>query len=84
LQALSTLCCLDLDALISERMEVQVVGGARQWACLACFKVSALKTDIARHVEATHIHHPGFHCQVCGKTCKTRDALRCHMNKYHK
>ena len=75
---------LELDDLISEKMELVTEGGARLWRCLVCQKISSLKTDISRHVEAVHIVHPGFQCYECYKVCKTRDALRCHINKYHK
>jgi len=74
----------ELDDLISEKMELVTEGGARLWRCLVCQKISSLKTDISRHVEAVHIVHPGFQCYECYKVCKTRDALRCHINKYHK
>ena len=75
---------LELDDLISEKMELLTDNGARLWRCLVCQKISSLKTDISRHVEAVHIVHPGFQCYECYKMCKTRDALRCHMNKYHR
>ena len=67
-----------------EKMELVTDGGARLWKCLVCQKISSLKTDISRHVEAVHIIHPGFQCNECFKVCKTRDALRGHTNKYHK
>jgi len=74
----------DLDEMISERMSLHQEDGMRTWRCLICLKSSCLKTDISRHVEAVHIQHPGFQCDICCKLCKTRDALRCHINKYHK
>ena len=70
--------------MIGERMQLFTEGGARLWRCTQCHKTSSLKTDISRHVEAVHIQHPGFQCEFCYSFCKTRDALRCHMNKYHK
>jgi len=73
-----------LDDLIALRMLQVVEEGRKIWRCLECHKESHLKTDISRHVEASHISHPGFDCQFCFKNCKTRDALRCHVNKYHK
>ena len=75
---------LALDDLIALRMLQVVEEGRKIWRCLECHKESHLKTDISRHVEASHISHPGFDCQFCFKNCKTRDALRCHVNKYHK
>jgi len=54
------------------------------WQCLVCQKESHLKADISRHVEALHVQHPGVACEICGKTLKTRDGLRCHMAKFHK
>ena len=70
--------------MIASRMSQVLEHGRKVWRCLECHKESQLKADISRHVEANHISHPGFDCYYCYKHCKTRDALRCHINKYHK
>ena len=69
--------------IASTMMQVEVEG-RKIWRCLECHKEAQLKADISRHVKANHISHPGFVCHVCYKHCKTRDDLRCHINKYHK
>jgi len=57
----------------------------RYWRCTECGKTSIGKTDVSRHVEATHIiDHPGFTCSLCGKMVKTRDSMRKHMEKEHR
>ena len=63
--------------------------GRRQWRCIDCYQYgdireSQYKKDIARHIEATHIDHPGFECQFCTVLSKTRDSLRHHMKAYHR
>jgi len=73
-----------LDGMIASRMSQVLEQGRKVWRCLECHKESQLKADISRHVEANHISHPGFDCSLCYKHCRTRDALRCHINKYHK
>ena len=55
------------------------------WHCVECDKRSVGKTDITRHIEATHLdNHPGFPCHLCGEIVKTRNALRQHKATRHK
>jgi len=55
-----------------------------QWMCLDCGKTSKWKTNTFEHIEATHVESPGYQCEVCFKTCKTKNALRSHKNREHK
>jgi len=75
-----------LDAIIATKMmKVQEVGSNKfVWQCLDCGKEYKLKGDTSRHVEAHHVDHPGFSCETCGRTLKTRDSLRNHINQLHR
>ena len=70
-----------LDSLIAEHMTKVKTGG---WSCNDCGKFSKLKNDIAKHVEANHITHPGLVCDLCEKVLKTRDTLKSHMKSKHR
>ena len=65
-----------LDVLISTKMEKIVRG----WKCVECDKEYKQKGDLSRHVEATHIDHPGSQCSLCYKIFKTRDAITLRAN----
>ena len=77
--------CLD----VSTSIEVQIASlmyqnEAKNWVCSVCFKESTGKTNITRHIEAMHIeNHPGYCCDYCNYSTKSRDALRQHINKAH-
>ena len=75
-----------LDALIATKMMKVPESGTNKsvWQCLDCGKEYKLKGDASRHVEAHHIDHPGFSCEMCGKVLKTRDSLRNHIHQLHR
>jgi len=76
----------DLDRLVAEHMtKVKDHSQGKQgWSCNDCGKFSRLKNDIAKHVEAVHITHPGLVCDLCEKVLKTRDTLKQHMKNQHR
>jgi len=76
----------DLDRLVAEHMtKVKDHSQGKQgWNCNDCGKFSRLKNDIAKHVEAVHITHPGLVCDLCEKVLKTRDTLKQHMKNQHR
>ena len=53
--------------------------------CKACGKISTSKTssDIRRHAEI-HIEGLSFDCQLCDKTFRSRNILKCHMKQHRK
>ena len=54
------------------------------WRCTECGKTSTGKQNVTRHIEAIHMqHHPGFNCDLCGETVKTRNGLRQHKKLKH-
>ena len=69
-----------LDVLISTKM-MKILGG---WQCVDCSKEYKQKGDLSRHVESSHIDHPGCVCSLCGKILKTRDSLRNHYYQSHR
>ena len=36
------------------------------------------------HIEASHVKSPGYNCDICYKTFKTKHSLRTHKNVKHK
>ena len=50
--------------------------------CKACGKEGRLFA-IKRHIEAIHISGISHPCDVCGKTCLSRDRLRRHKSVHH-
>ena len=41
------------------------------------------KAHVMRHIEAKHITGVGHSCELCGKTSRSRNALRMHKSKHH-
>ena len=75
----------ELDAQINDLMRKSTNEfGLTLWECVACGKPGNHKSDMSRHIESTHIEHPGVCCHLCGKLSKTRNALRAHIATVHK
>jgi len=78
-----------LDEQIKAMMEISenALGGAygnlKARACKVCGK-EGKDFDIRRHIESNHITGVSHSCNVCGKTSRSRHALRVHMSSYHK
>ena len=55
------------------------------YSCKVCGKTAKSKTHVRNHIEI-HIEGLSFPCALCDGTfkSKTRHALRCHMNRYHR
>jgi len=71
----------ELDAQINTMM----YKSDKAWHCAVCEKTSHGKSNISRHIEATHLeNHPGLNCDICGETAKSRNALRVHMAAKHR
>merc|ERR1712204_123433 len=51
--------------------------------CKVCGKEDKL-SNIKDHIEANHITGVSHSCNICGKTSRTRHALRVHTSSYHK
>ena len=57
--------------------------GTRQKAflCNVCGKLDG-RTDLKRHIESAHITAITHSCDICGKTARTRNALRQHKRSH--
>ena len=75
-----------LDAQISSMMEmkqnVASRGKQRAHICKVCGK-EGWPNDIRRHIEANHIEGLSFPCNLCEKSCRSRNALWMHKHKNH-
>ena len=58
-------------------------GGRRAFSCKVCGK-EGQNTDIKRHIESSHIEGISVPCNMCDKTCRSRDGLRKHISVNHK
>ena len=51
--------------------------------CKVCGKEGE-GTDLKRHIEANHLTNISHSCDICGKTSRSRNGLRQHIDKEHK
>ena len=69
------------------RGENMVKGGrehmVRVYVCKVCGKESR-KHDIQDHIEANHLKGISVPCNLCEKTFRSRNSLRCHNSKFHR
>merc|ERR1712129_89992 len=80
----------DLEQQINSMMEMSenLVGGSGLHAnkklriCKVCGKEGP-QHHIKGHIEANHITGASHPCNICGKTSRSRDALRQHKTKEH-
>ena len=42
------------------------------------------RNQIRDHIEANHITGISIPCDLCGKSCKSRNGLAKHKSKYHR
>jgi len=69
-----------IDSIIFSKI---ITHSANEFQCVDCLHTSKTKQNLAVHIEANHVDHPGVTCSICNKPCTTRDALRKHMVRYH-
>ena len=70
--------------LISEILDEYMRKGTGQgsgWECTVCGYSSMYSTNVRNHVESNHLLTAGYHCPVCDKFCKTRNALSNHRHR---
>lgn len=61
----------------------KMVNGQRCFACKVCGK-EGKSQNIKRHIEAKHIGEEIYHpCNLCEKTCKSRNSLWQHQHEKH-
>ena len=69
----------ELDHQIMKTIEKTEDG---KWKCNICGKIAKQKTQIKGHAE-THIEGLSYTCDVCSKTCSTKQYLRQHISNNH-
>ena len=74
------LSVLDLENVIVQKMYRE--DGV--WKCSDCDYFSSHKGHTFEHIEAKHVQHSGYQCEICNKIMKTFASLRTHKSKYHK
>jgi len=67
----------NLDAQIKSMMEVSAKGRI----CKVCGKEGP-GTNIMNHIESKHITGVSHSCTICGKTARTRNAVRMHKKRH--
>jgi hypothetical protein len=60
------------DSMIFSKMFRNEAG---EWQCSECYKTSNNKNNIMEHIEASHVESPGYDCDICYKTFKTKHSL---------
>jgi len=53
------------------------------YQCLDCTHLNRNKRAMFEHVESKHVQSDGYTCPVCGKNCRSLNALRSHTVRYH-
>merc|ERR1719220_728296 len=68
------------ETLIRSKMVKMSEGGL--WACSDCSHTSSQAAGMRNHVESHHIGGTGYHCGVCNRFCRTKNALDTHRSRY--
>ena len=71
--------CLDIETAIAEKMYKN--GGL--WYCNDCDYKTPNKSHCYEHVEAKHIVHGGYTCQICGNHYDRNEQLKEHILLKH-
>ena len=74
--------CVDLATILDSMISQTEWGTTAKFSCTSCGKQLADRRDMRRHCE-THLDIK-HECEICGKRCKTSNALRMHRSNYHK
>ena len=71
----------ELDKVIKSKM-VKVEPGL--YKCCDCSYTSAKSSTMVCHIESKHVTTAGAKCANCKKICRTREALRKHVDMFHR
>jgi len=58
--------------------------GAIVYTCKVCGKQDTGKRNLINHIESRHFPSYEYHCHLCNKTCKSKNAYNVHNSRYHK
>lgn len=70
-------------AAVEEKMVKDNTENGVVWRCADCGHQTKFRTSLFEHVESKHVESSGYICQFCLKLCRTRNALRSHINRQH-
>ena len=70
-------------AAVEEKMVKDITENGVVWRCADCGHQTKFRTSLFEHVESKHVESSGYICQYCLKHCRTRNALRSHINRQH-
>jgi len=70
-------------AAVEEKMVKDITENGVVWRCADCGHQTKFRTSLFEHVESKHVESSGYVCQYCFKHCRTRNALRSHINRQH-
>ena len=76
----------DPESVERKILEVMTSLGSGDYRCRVCGKVSkgrSARTIMRQHIE-THLEGLSYPCQLCDRTCRTRNALRAHKSSNHR
>ena len=68
---------LDVDSEIQTKMTKE----EGIWLCTDCSYHSSQKGHVYEHIEAKHVVHSGYRCQICDKVLKTSASYRMHFKR---
>ena len=54
------------------------------YMCLVCNSLSAMQSNLKKHIEGTHLQYEPQDCSPCGRTCKKKNTLQNHMSLSHR
>lgn len=70
------------DIILSKMVKLKEVGGS-VWNCTDCSYSSKNKSNVYEHIESRHVVSYGYNCQLCQRSCPSRNAFRIHNIRYH-
>jgi len=73
----------DLESVINSKMAKVPGTSTVLWQCLECDYTSKKNLNVFEHIEAKHIQHEGYYCQLCNTTCPSKSAFRMHKKRKH-
>ena len=68
---------------VDQLIQSKILKADRSWVCADCNHTTSNRTHLYEHIESKHVSS-GYNCQYCQKFAPSRNALRSHVNKYHK
>ena len=74
--------CQEMFLFLSKMIKLREESGTL-WKCTDCSYSSKNKFNVYEHVKSRHVGSFGYYCQLCDKSCPSRNAFRIHNIRYH-